>query len=298
MTKSIPLPVKPAVRASFGRAAAEYHDAAVLQKEVCHRLVERLDGIRLAPTRQLDLGCGTGFALPALRERFPDAQTVALDLAPEMAREARRRDLAALSLWDRWRGRATHCLAGDAEQLPFATGSFDLVVSSLALQWCDAPRVFAEVERVLRPGGLFLFATVGPDTLKELRTAFREVDQAAHVNVFVDMHDLGDGLVHAGLADPVMDMEIITMTYAKLDALARELKTIGAHNVLPDRPRGLQGPQRWRAVCAAYERFRSNGVLPATYEIVYGHAWKVARSERPTAGSDGPKPIQFYPRRL
>ena len=180
----------------------------------------------------------------------------------------------------------------DAERLPLAAGSLDLVFSNLALQWCRPEAVFSEAARVLRPGGLLIFSTFGPDTLKELRGAFAAADGHAHVNTFIDMHDLGDALVHAGFADPVMDMEMITLEYACVEAVARDLKAIGARNSLPGRPRGLSGRGRWRQVIAAYEKDRRNGVLPASYEVVYGHAWKTA----PRRLADGRQVIDFRPR--
>jgi malonyl-CoA O-methyltransferase len=149
--------------------------------------------------------------------------------------------------------------------------------------------VFAEAARILQPGGLILFSTFGPDTLKELREAFSLADAFEHVNSFVDMHDLGDQLVAAGLADPVMEMEIITLEYSCVEKVARDLKAIGAHNSMPGRPRGLSGRGRWRDVIAAYEKHRRNGALPASYEVIYGHAWKVA----PRRLADGRQVIEF-----
>jgi malonyl-CoA O-methyltransferase len=152
--------------------------------------------------------------------------------------------------------------------------------------------VFAEAARILQPGGLLLFSTFGPDTLKELRAAFAAADGYGHVNTFIDMHDLGDGLVQAGLADPVMEMEVITLEYSSVEKVARDLQAIGARNALPDRPRGLSGRERWRKVVAQYETMRRAGILPATYEVVYGHAWKVPPRHLP----DGRQVIDFRPR--
>jgi malonyl-CoA O-methyltransferase len=284
MTTQIPLPDKAAVRRSFGRAATTYHAAAVLQKEVCTRLLDRLELIRHTPERVLDLGCGTGFATAGLQSRYPRAELFSLDLAVEMTAQARQRDRAASSWMDRLRGRtAAHYCAGDAECLPLASNALDMVFSSLTLQWCRPDLVFPEVARCLKHGGLFMFATLGPDTLAELRQAFAIADGShanAHVNVFVDMHELGDALGRSGFTDPVMDMEVITLTYPDVTGLARDLKAIGAHNVMPERPGGLVGKARWRAVHAAYERHRRDGVLPATYEIVYGHAWRLEKPAR------------------
>jgi malonyl-CoA O-methyltransferase len=283
------LPEKGAVRRSFERAASGYDRHAVLQREVGARLAQHLDPMRIEPRTVIDLGCGTGEAFTELRRRFPSARLVGLDLAPAMLQQARARTPA----WKRLFGAANTALAcADAERLPLAAGSAQLAWSNLMLQWCDPEAVFAEVARVLEPGGLLIFSTFGPDTLKELRAAFAAVDSREHVNTFVDMHDLGDALVRAGLAEPVMEMEILTLEYASVEAVARDLKAIGAANALPGRPRGLSGRGRWRRMVERYERERRSGALPATYEVVYGHAWKVAPKNR----SDGRQVIDFRPR--
>jgi len=166
-------------------------------------------------------------------------------------------------------------VCADAERLPFVDASFDLVFSNLMLQWAtDNDATFAELRRVLRPGGLLLFTSFGPDTLRELRESWARVDDYNHVNLFMDMHDVGDALLNARFADPVMDVEKLTVTYPDARRLMRDLKQIGAHNVTGGRPRGLTGKRHLQAMIDAYERFRSDGLLPASYEIVYGHAWK------------------------
>jgi malonyl-CoA O-methyltransferase len=190
------------------------------------------------------------------------------------------------------RSRHPALVCADAERLPVAGASVDLVFSNLVLQWCDPARAFAEAARALANEGLFLFSTLGPDTLRELRAAFAEADGAPHVNRFVDMHDLGDALVHAGFADPVMEMETLTLEYDSAMAVVRDLKAIGAVNSLPSRARGLPGRGRWRRMTEAYERFRRDGVLPATWEIVYGHAWKVP----PRRLADGRQVVSFATR--
>jgi malonyl-CoA O-methyltransferase len=283
------LPVKRDVRRSFDRAARTYDEAAFLQREVCARLVEHLEPMRLTPRRLLDLGCGTGHAFDALAKRYPSASLLGLDIAPAMLERARGRS----AWWQRLLGAPRPALVcADAERLPVASASVDLVFSNLALQWCEPARAFAETARVLANDGLFLFSTVGPDTLKELRAAFAEADGAPHVNRFVDMHDLGDALVAAGFADPVMEMETITLEYDTALAVARDLKALGAVNSLPSRARGLPGRRRWERMTQAYERFRRDGVLPATWEIVYGHAWKVP----PRRLADGRQVVSFAPR--
>ena len=280
------LPVKRDVRRAFERAAHTYDAAAVLQREVCARLLDHLDPVRLDPRRVLDLGCGTGQAFDALARRYPAASLVGLDLATAMLGRARQRG----PWWRRLPGsRRPGLVCADAECLPLASASVELVFSNLALQWCDAARVFAEAARALRTDGLILFSTFGPDTLRELRSAFAEADGGPHVNRFVDMHDLGDALVRAGFADPVMEMETITLEYDSVLAVARDLQAIGAVNSLPGRGRGLPGRERWRRMTQAYERHRRRGVLPATWEVVYGHAWKTAPKRLP----DGRQVVRF-----
>lgn len=253
------------VRASFGRAAGDYDRVAVLQREVGMRLLGRLDAIRLAPAQILDLGTGTGRIACALRKRYRGARVVALDIAEAMLGQARRR-----AGW--WRGPRFVC--GDIECLPFADHCADLLLSNLTLQWCnDLDATFAEFRRVLRPGGALLFTTFGPDTLRELRVSWAAADRYSHVNRFLDMHDVGDALLRAGLADPVLDVELFTLTYPELQGLLHDLKSLGAHNVTAGRAHGLTGRGCWRTVRETYEGYRTEGVLPATYEVIYGLAW-------------------------
>ncbi len=264
-------------RLAFERAADTYDEVASLQQEIGQRLIGRLDLIRMQPTRILDLGAGTGFFSKALMQHYRKAHVVALDLALAMLHHTRRR-----GGWLRKPG----CVCADAERLPFADDSFDFVFSNLMLQWCMDPElVFAELRRVLAPGGLLLFTTFGPDTLMELRASWEAVDGYTHVNRFIDMHDIGDALMHTRWAEPVMDAERITVTYRELRTLMRDLKQLGAHNVTAARPRGLTGRQRLRQVTEAYERFRRDGVLPASYEVVYGHAWSPVNKHAAATGA-------------
>ncbi len=261
-------------RRAFERAAPGYDAAAVLQREIADRLLERLDYVRLEPRRVLDLGAGTGYALDALRRRYRRARLIALDFAQPMLRHARRRGS--------WLRRPL-CVCGDAERLPLADGAVELIVSNSTFQWCnDLDAAFTECLRVLAPGGLLMFTTFGPDTLKELRAAWSSVDGYSHVSAFADMHDVGDALVRARFADPVMDTERLTVTYTRLRDLMQDLKSIGAHNATAERPRGLTGPRRLAALESAYESRRRDGRLPASYEVVYGHAW--APLQKPMAG--------------
>ncbi len=265
------------VGASFDAAAGDYDAVAVLQAEVRERLLDRLELFRIQPRRILDAGCGTGRGAGALLRKYRGAELVALDLAPGMLRAARRQ-----RPWLR----RLDAVCADAAALPLADASVDLVFSNLMLQWCNEPdRVFAEFRRVLRPGGLVLFTSFGPDTLKELRAAWGRADGHTHVSRFIDMHDLGDALLRAGLGEPVMDMEHLTLTYADVRSLMGDLKTMGARNATAGRSRGLTGRRRLAAVEAHYEALRHEGRLPATWEVVYGHAWAGApRAGKPPGG--------------
>jgi len=256
---------KRGARRAFEQAAADYDQAAVLQREIADRMLERLDYISLVPRTILDLGAGTGYAIEPLQKRYRKARVLAMDFALSMVRESRRRGS--------WLNRP-RCVCADAEALPLADGSVDLIFSNVTFQWCnDLERTFGELLRVLRPGGLLMFSTFGPDTLRELRAAWAAADGFSHVNVFLDMHDVGDALMRARFADPVMDAERITVTFDSMRNLMRDLKVLGAHNVTAERPRGLTSRRRLATAEQAYETHRRDGRLPATYEVVYGHAW-------------------------
>lgn len=269
------------VRRAFSKAADHYDAAAVLQHEVCQRMLERLELVRLQPQHILDVGSGTGRGTRLLAQRYPDAQLTALDIALGMLQHAR----GTGSWWKKlFQGQRAQYLCADVEALPLAAQSVDMVWSNLALQWCnDLPATFVELHRVIRSDGLLMFSTFGPETLKELRAAFSDVDDYNHVSRFADMHDLGDMLVAAGFADPVMEMEKLTLTYDDVRAMMQDLRGIGAHNATAGRAQGLTGKARWARIVQNYEALRCDGRLPATFEVVYGHAWRVA----PKVPADG-----------
>jgi malonyl-CoA O-methyltransferase len=285
---------KAAMRRAFDRAASTYDLVAVLQREVADHMAQRLQYIKLEPAAVLDAGAGTGYGSRLLRERYPKTQLVALDIAMGMLKAAR-----GVMPW--WRGflpgrtRDTFVCA-DLEHLPLGDASVDMVWSNLSLQWCnDLDAVFSDMRRVLAPNGLFSFTTFGPDTLKELRQAFSGIDTHTHVSRFVDMHDVGDALIRAGFAEPVMDIEYFTLTYDTLRELMHDLKALGAHNATQGRPHGLSGKAGWRRLEANYEALRRDGKLPLTYEVVYGHAWRGTK-EVQTKRGDGAQVVQFTKR--
>ena len=253
-----------AARRRFGRSGQDYDRYAVLQAEVRGELLQRLALTTLAPAVVLDAGCGTGHASRALQRRYPRARVIALDFAPGMLRAARAQR-SWLKPFDR--------VCADAQQLPFADASIDLIFSNLLVHWCDPGRLFGELRRVLAPGGLLSFSCLGPDSLRELRSAWGQVDAAPHVHFFPDMHDVGDGLVRAGFAAPVLDVGHYTLQYRDLRALAADLRGSGSANALADRAKGLTGKGKFTRMVAAYETLRSAGRLPASVEVIFGQAW-------------------------
>lgn len=281
-------PDKHAARRAFDRAAPRYDASAALPHEIGRRLLEHLDPIAIQPRRIVDLGCGTGAHLDSLGRRYPGAQVIGIDFSPAMLARARTR----LPWWRRVGRAGPPLVRADVERLPIAAQEVDFAFSNLALHWCDPAAFFTEAARALSTGGLLLFSTLGPDTLRELRDAFLAADDSPHVHSFIDMHDLGDALVHAGFADPVMEMEVLTIEYSDVAAMARELRFTGAANALGERRRGLTTPAQWKRMADRYEARRRDGALPATCEVVYGHAWKAA----PRRIADGRQVIGFRPR--
>lgn len=261
--------LKKDIAATFDRAVNQYDAAAVLPQEICHRMMERLALIRIHPDAILDLGAGTGNGTQLLKKYYPQAHIISLDLASKM-----------LSHSAYLKNDARIC--ADAASLPIANNSMDLVFSNLMLPWCNDPEtVFREVHRILKPNGLFLFSTFGPDTLKELRFSWARVEDLPHVHLFYDLHDVGDVLLRTHFADPVMDMEMLTLTYKTARQSMKELKACGMQNILMDRRKGLTGKHLFQRFMAHYETWsQPNQPLPNTYEVNYGHAWKTAPSPK------------------
>jgi malonyl-CoA O-methyltransferase len=280
------------VRASFDRAANTYDAAAVLQKLVREEMLSRLDLVKISPHAILDAGCGTGHGSFGLQKRFKMAQVYSLDIAFGMLQKTKlQRPMLQKILHQQ------HLLCADIEHLPIASNSMGLVWSNLALQWCnDLDGAFTELARVLQPESLFVFSTFGPDTLKELRAATS--NGHTHVSRFIDMHDIGDALIRAGFSTPVLDVEHYTLTYDDAKSVMRDLKSIGAHNATAGRARGLQGKGFLKNLTQQYEQFRTNGKLPATFEVVYGHAWMNDNKAISTRSMpEGVSPIHFTQRK-
>jgi len=293
---------KARARASFGRAANTYDAAAILQKQVRDEMLNRLDLVKLNPHTILDAGCGTGIASQSLQQRFAKAQVVSLDFALPMLQKTRSTGKNAgllRQVKNLLGGVKQNLLCADIESLPLANASIGLVWSNLAIQWCnDLDAALQEFHRVLQPEGLLMFSTFGPDTLKELRLATSGQVGATRVSRFIDMHDIGDALVRAGFSAPVLDVERFTLTYDDVKSVMRDLKSIGAHNATDGRARGLSGRGFLTKLEASYEQFRlgeklDGGKLPATFEVVYGHAWR--GQDKPTF-DDGVSPVTFKPR--
>lgn len=284
---------KARVRASFNRAANTYDAAAVLQKLVREEMLSRLDLIKIKPKAILDAGCGTGHGSFALQKRFSNANIISLDLAFNMLQQTKLQRPWLQNCLQKILHQQ-HLLCADIEHLPIANSSVGMVWSNLALQWCnDLDGVFSQLARVLQPEGLLMFSTFGPDTLKELRAASKETNGNTHVSRFIDMHDIGDALIRAGFSTPVLDVEHYTLTYDDVKSVMADLKSIGAHNATAGRARGLQGRSFLQSLVQNYEQFRVAGKLPATFEVVYGHAWK---AESKPQMEDGMSPITFRKR--
>lgn len=266
------------LRRAFDRAAPKFDSVATLHREIVSRMIERLSIVRLNARTILDAGSGTGYATKCLRRRFAHSFVIELDHSEVMLRQRTNRRRSFLP----WPSLQRSPVCADFQRLPVAASSVDLIWSNLALHWAEEiPAVFAEAHRVLRPGGLLMFSMLGPDTLKELGGTLG--DDGFRVNRFIDMHDVGDVLVHSKFADPVMDMEYLTLTYTNVAALLHDLKAQGSSCTQELARKGLGARNTYANVVARYEQLRGDdGRLPATFEIIYGHAWKPMLRVSPT----------------
>ncbi len=267
------------LKQSFDSAAVTYESHSVLQRYTADEILDRLKVMNINPRLMMDLGSGTGLAASRLCELYSKAAICQVDISLNMLKTARDKK--------KDKRKYKHYLCADAESLPFNSDTFDLVVSNLMLQWGeDCQKIFSDVHGILKPGGVFMFATLGPSTLHELKDSWAEVDEHRHVNNFIDMHILGEMLVSVGMSDPVMESDTTLMYFKSAFEIMRHLKCLGAHNVNYGRRKTLTGKTKIKAMEAAYEAFRNKKGLPCSYEVVYGHAWK------PTAGSS---PAQTKP---
>ena len=281
---------KKAARAAFNRAASSYDAVAELQLEIGNRLLERLDIIKMIPSTILDVGCGTGTVTQQLAQRYRRASIFALDYADQMLTVTNSKKTWRQKYWQR----NLQVVCGDAEKLPVKSQSIDFIFSNLTLQWCNnLDQTFVEFRRILKPGGLLMFSTLGPDTLKELRSSWQKIDSHQHVHSFIDMHDIGDAVLRAGLTDPVMDMENFTITYSDVKQLMRELKQLGAHNASPQRSQHLTGKSHFKQLLSNYQQYRQDGLYPASYEAVYGHAWAPISSNQSNSDTTSVN-VAFY----
>lgn len=253
-----------ALAASFNKAAKTYDKYAFFQRQIAKNLLSRLDFIRHTPKTILNLGAGTGHANAELAKRYPNAQIISLDIAGDL--------LAKIP---------SNQICADMHALPLKTNQIDMVYSNLVIHWCnDLNQVFTEIQRVLKPDGLFIFSSLGPDTLDELRQSWASIDDEKHVHDYTDMHHVGDAMLKQGLADPVMDMEKVMVPYPDVLTLMRDIKSIGGHNLHQSRRKTLTAKSKIQRLIQAYEAFRlPSEQYPLTYEVIYGHAWGSAQSQ-------------------
>ena len=273
---------KQLISKDFSNAADTYDNAAIVQQEICDRAVERLQMLKVEPGTILDIGSGTGKSVRGLNKLFTKAHIISSDLSLPMLMQLEQIQPPLQPF------ASTICC--DAEHLSIADESVDLVFSTSTFQWCeDLQQVLAECQRILKPDGTLVFTTFGPDTLKELRLSWAQVDHNMHVHQFMDMHHVGDLLLATGFSDPVVDMEVITIEYKKTQQLLRDLKATGSRGKFNDEAisSGLMGKDKFRKFEAAYEQYRQkNGLLPASYEVIYGYARKFSAIEKSQNAGD------------
>jgi len=254
------------IKKSFNKAANTFDQSSVLYREIGERMLERLDFVTIKPECILDLGCGTGYFSEKLMVRYKDAEIISVDPAENMLIKARENTILS---------NPSKFICGDAGNIPLPDNSADLIFSNLALHWyTDITKAFSEIQRVLKPEGLMMFTIFGPDTLKELRQSWRKVDKFPHVHLFMDMHDVGDCLMRSRLSEPVMDVEYFTLTYKDVLSALMEIKSLGWQNATMGRLKGLMGKKQFQNFVENYSSMQNEqGLIPATFEVIYGHVW-------------------------
>ncbi len=268
---------KKSIASGFDKAAGTYDDAALLQGDIRKELLQRLEYFAINPKRVVDLGCGTGDALHFLKERYKQAEVLGLDISLQM--------LSCVVKKKRWFEPRKKIICGDMEKLPLATQSVDCVFSNMAMQWANDPVVMLqECKRIILPGGLLHISTLGPGTLMELRHCWQMEDEHLRVNDFLDVPSWGEMLLQVGFDDPVLDVDRITLKFSDGRAVMEYLKKIGAVNHRHDRQQGMMGKKLLNRVIENYESFRIDDYVPATFEVVYAHAWSVKKESGGTSG--------------
>ena len=255
------------VSQSFSQAAKGYDNEAFLQRKVADRLLQKLEGLNFSPTKILDAGCGTGYCTNKLASQFQNAEILGVDIALGMVEEAKRK----------FRNNNINFQCADINEMPFESDSFDLVFSSLAVQWIKDPeQAFSEINRIMKPGGVLLFSSMGKDTLIELKESWKKVDQAVHVNNFFEINQVACQVSQSRFSDVAVDKDKIIMKYEKMTDIMKNLKAIGAGNLNEDRNKGLQGKSKFIRLMNEYDRYRDkDGTLPATYDVIYCQAKKI-----------------------
>jgi malonyl-CoA O-methyltransferase len=268
---------------NFNRAAASYEEYALMQQEIGTQLLQRLAYTKIMPENILDLGCGTGFFTRKLANLYPESKVLGIDFAPNMIEQAKEK-IDENNLTNTF----VSFKCEDAEKTTLADQSIDLIFSNLLFPCCDIPKLLKECFRLLKPKGLLLFTALGPDTLYELNQSWKKVDKFKHVHPFTDMHNLGDALLKQGFKDPVMDRDYVTATFSEVIDLIQGLKLSGAQNANLNRRPGLFSSSNLEKVIEHYESFRNDDhLLPATFEVLYGQAWKPDLNQEQHYDADG-----------
>jgi malonyl-CoA O-methyltransferase len=262
-------------RKSFNRAALTYDSYSTLQDIISCNLIDRLKTIKLDPLHILDLGCGTGTNGLNLRRKYKKSRIINYDFSENMLKMARIKQkkiiLGGLNPYS--------YICADIEAIPLEENSLDLVWSSSTLQWCnDLDLVFNQVKKILKPRGLFIFSTFGPNTLNELREITENLFNEKKTSTFIDMNNIGNLLMHSGFINPTLDVENLTVKYKEVEKLFKDIKSIGATNGNVSKNRGLSGRSFTKKIIDNYEAYRENNLLPASYEVIYGHAWNISKS--------------------